>query len=86
MSPHELDVDDPKVVVDMSYQSILVAAYIEDDTVVGHEARMPVPALNSLWTSPVRGLRFREPGFERLLGIRVTFPTLSERASRDNPH
>ncbi len=86
MRPHELDVDDPKVIVDMSYQSISVAADVEDDTVVGHEARMVVPALYSLWTSPVRGLRLGEPGFKRLLGIGMAFPKLSERASGDDPH
>jgi hypothetical protein len=48
MGPNELDVNDPKIVVHVSNQPILVAADIEYHPIVGHKTRVTVSALDCL--------------------------------------
>jgi hypothetical protein len=74
----ELDVDDSKIKVHVNHETVLVSTYVEDHTIVANETRMPISPLDCRHVAPISGLDFREPGLQRLLGGRMTFPEFAE--------
>src|SRR6266545_4466675 len=80
------DVDHPVWVVDLHYQSVVVALHVEHHPVVADDARATILFFDPGWSVPVLPFDFSVPRKKRLLCIRMSLPELPERLLSDDPH
>src|SRR5437773_909410 len=86
MCAHKTDVDHSVWIVDLHYKPVVVALNVEHNTVIANDACAAVLRLDLSWSIPVFLLHLPVPSQERLLGIGVTLPELSERLLGNDPH
>jgi hypothetical protein len=74
VSSNESNVPNPVWVIELDDHSILVARYVEYDSIISQYARVPVHGFDLVRCSPISGPGFLIPGFNWLFSIRVNLP------------
>jgi hypothetical protein len=77
---------DPVSVVDRHNQTVLVAFDGEHHAVLADDARVRMDEFDVWRRPPIGHSRIVIPGSQRLFGIGMTLPTLSKRATSNDPH
>ena len=80
------DVSYPVRVVELHNQPVLVACYVENNSVIPDNASVSEHGLYFMRTLPVSVLDLPIPGFEGPLSIRVVLPEISQGSPFDYPH
>ena len=77
MGTQKSNIDYPEIVLNGSYEPVSIAFDVENHSVVGQEAGMPVISLDIRGRSPLSMLHISVPGQQRLFRIGVRFPKVS---------
>ena len=86
MRSYESHVADAISIIDRDDEPVLVPTDVEDDTIVANDARVRVDTLYIRGRLPIRFPHIMVPGPQRLLGVGVLFPELTERTPSNDAH
>jgi hypothetical protein len=86
MRANKANVNGAVFIVNSAYETVVVSFDIEDNPIIGQETSIAVSRLYVRWRFPISPLCVGIPGTQRLFGILMPFPELSQRSPGDNPH
>lgn len=86
MGSDPFDVDDALRVTDPNDQPIFIAPNVKYNSVIGQDTGTGVSLFELDWRSPFSIFNLLAPCPERLFGVRMPFPKISECFLREYPH
>ena len=86
MGADKANIHDLIGVIDGNDKSIVIAANVEYDAIIGDDTRGSIELPNVVWRSPSRMLSVMVPGFERLLGVGMPFPECTQGFTGNDTH
>jgi hypothetical protein len=86
MRSHKSNIDNSELIPNGRYEPVGIAFDVENYTVIGQEAGVPMISLDIRRRFPMSLFHIGVPCQQRLFGIRVRFPKYLEHFSRDDAH